>query len=212
MADESTGGGPALRPREVGTLATGRLLLRPVSVADADAVYGYLSRADVCRYLPHEPLTHEEVVRRLPAHAGGTRIAGDGDGVRLAVVPRDGTAEDGAADGTATRTDPVGEVHLQVHSAGAATLEIGWIFAPHIGGRGYATEAARELLEYAFTEVGAHRVVARMHPDNTASARLCERLGMRHEALHRADIWVTGAWEDTSVYAMLDHEWSATAP
>ncbi len=207
MADESTGGGPALRPRELGPLRTGRLLLRPVTESDADAVYGYLSRADVCRYLPHGPLTHEEVARRLPVHARRTRIAGDGDGVRLAVVPRDGTAEEG----TTARAEPVGEIHLQVYSAGTATLEIGWIVAPHVGGRGYATEAARALLGYAFTEVGAHRVVARMHPDNTASARLCERLGMRHEALHRADIWVTGAWEDTSVYAMLDHEWSAMA-
>lgn len=183
-----------------------RLLLRPVtgSDADADAVHGYLSRSDVCRYLLHEPLTHDEVSRQLRVDAERTRIGGDGDGVRLAVVCRDGEA----GDGTAAFDDVVGEVSLNVYPDGAATVEIGWIFAPRAGGRGYATEAARVLLDHAFTELDAHRVVARLHPANTASARLCARLGMRHEALHRADVWVKGGWEDTSVYAILHGEWS----
>jgi aminoglycoside 6'-N-acetyltransferase len=56
-------------------------------------------------------------------------------------------------------------------------------------------------------ELGAHRVVAQLEPGNAASAALCTRLGMRQEAHHRSDIWVKGAWEDTAIFAILDHEW-----
>jgi RimJ/RimL family protein N-acetyltransferase len=60
--------------------------------------------------------------------------------------------------------------------------------------------------------MGLHRVIARLHPDNTASVRLCDRLGMRHEAHHVEDLWNKGAWEDTGVHALLAREWAAREP
>ena len=57
--------------------------------------------------------------------------------------------------------------------------------------------------------LGAQRVVAQLHPDNTGSAALCVRLGLRQEAYHRSDTWVKGAWEDTAIFAILDQEWTA---
>nr|WP_028662018.1 GNAT family protein [Saccharomonospora saliphila] len=181
-------------PGPPGRSYTERLVLRPVTAADVDAVTAYLSRPDVCRYLLHPPRTREEVAARLAVREQQTRLSADGDGLRFAVVTRSDDAL-------------IGELHLTVYAAATATVEIGWIFSPHVAGNGYATEAARELLRSTFADRGAHRVVARLHPDNTASVRVCERLGMRHEALHRRDIWVKGGWEDTSVYAVLRDEW-----
>ncbi|EIE97794.1 GNAT family N-acetyltransferase [Saccharomonospora glauca] len=189
---------PELRPqRSLPTLRTERLTLRPVAVSDLDAMHAYLGLEEVCRYLLHEPLSREEVEARLVECRKRSTLEQPGDFVRLAVV-RDADAV------------VVGDVMLDITSVETATVEIGWVFSPEVAGRGYATEAARALLGYAFGTLNAHRAVARLHPDNAASARLCERLGMRHEALHRADLWVKGHWEDTSVYAVLRREWHAT--
>ncbi|EHR59834.1 GNAT family N-acetyltransferase [Saccharomonospora cyanea] len=186
---------PALRAQQSPPiLRTERLTLRPAVVSDLDAIHAYLSQEGVCRYLLHGPLSREEVEAKLVACEKRATLGEKGDFVRLAVVRN----EDGAV---------VGDVILDITSVEAATVEIGWVFSPDVAGRGYATEAARALRDYAFETLNAHRVVAHLHPDNTASSRLCERLGMRHEALHRADLWIKGHWEDTSIYALLRHEW-----
>ena len=52
---------------------TGRLVLRPIDVvADVDAIHAYASREDVCRYIPWEPRTREEVAVWLPRRASTT--------------------------------------------------------------------------------------------------------------------------------------------
>lgn len=58
-------------------------------------------------------------------------------------------------------------------------LEIAWTLHRSFWGRGYATEAARAALHYAFTELGQPHVVSLIHPDNSRSIRVAERLGER---------------------------------
>jgi RimJ/RimL family protein N-acetyltransferase len=67
-------------------------------------------------------------------------------------------------------------------------------------------EAAGAILDLAFGEIGLHRVSARIDPRNGRSAALCRRLGMREEARFLEDTWFKGAWGDTAIYAILDHE------
>ena len=59
-------------------------------------------------------------------------------------------------------------------------IEIGWHFHPDAWGHGYATEAARTVLEHGFAS-GLDRVVAVTYPDNVASQRVCTRIGMHYE-------------------------------
>ena len=58
--------------------------------------------------------------------------------------------------------------------------EIGWTFHPDAWGRGYATEAGIAAIEWAFAHLGWDRIIHSIHPDNTASQRLAERLGSRN--------------------------------
>jgi RimJ/RimL family protein N-acetyltransferase len=58
-------------------------------------------------------------------------------------------------------------------------VEIGWRFRRDCWGRGYATEAAAPLLEFAFAKVGLDRVVSIRHPENDRSGRVMEKLGLR---------------------------------
>lgn len=93
------------------------------------------------------------------------------------------------------------------------TWEIGYIFNPSYYGNGYATEASRRILQYAFEELGAHRVKATCSPDNKASWKLLERLSMRREghALKCFTIKNTPdgepIWWDEYQYAILCDEW-----
>jgi RimJ/RimL family protein N-acetyltransferase len=90
--------------------------------------------------------------------------------------------------------------------------EIGYALGRAHRGRGYATEAARGLLAYAFAELGLHRVQATTSPDNRASWRVMERLGMRREGRLREAAPQGGAWSDVLVYGILGSAFQRPAP
>ena len=175
-------------------LETPRLLLRPFSRGDVDAVHAYRSREDVTRFMFDAPMTREACAEAVQARVGMTRWAGEGDKIFLAVERR----EDAVM---------VGEVVLILRSLLSRQAEVGYTFHPDYFGQGYATEASRRLLELAFDVAGIHRVYARCHPLNTASWRVMERLGMRREAHFRQHALVKGAWDEELVYAILEEEW-----
>jgi [ribosomal protein S5]-alanine N-acetyltransferase len=102
----------------------------------------------------------------------------------------------------------VGFVALNRVGEGTAGLEpdefeIGWWLLPSVWGRGFASEGARAICQEAFTRVGAPRVVARLQPDNVASARVATHIGMSHE------FDTTGRFgELVAVYRLLADDWS----
>ena len=105
----------------------------------------------------------------------------------------------------------IGDVYFTIKDVTSAGCEIGWTLHPDHTGSGYMTEAARAVLEIAFTELGLHRASAVLDPRNHASAAVCTRLGMREEAQFAEDLWFKGAWGDTAIYAILDRDWAARA-
>ena len=174
-------------------LSTERLLLRPLELGDAEAVHSYQSLPEFCRYVPYEPRSLDEVAERIARPTGST-LEHEGDALVLGVVRR--------ADGVL-----VGDVMLRWVSEEHAGGELGYGFHPSYRGNGYATEAARALLDLAFGPLGWHRVIARIDARNTASAAVLERLGMRREAYLRENEWFKGEWGDEIDYAVLASEW-----
>ena len=87
------------------------------------------------------------------------------------------------------------------------------MFASRFQRQGYAKESARALMADAFRNRGIRRIVARCDPENTASWRLLERLGMRREGCLRRNIWFKTdregrpLWLDTYEYALLREEY-----
>jgi RimJ/RimL family protein N-acetyltransferase len=177
-------------------IVTPRLRLRPLGAADIGELLAYRGRADVCRYLPFEPMDETVLADRLAGDLGRREITGEGQSLTLGVELADGGRL-------------VGDVVLFAHSERHAAGEIGYVFNPDSAGRGYATEACAAVLDLAFDPDGLalHRVVARMDARNTASARLASRLRMRREAHHRDAQHVKGAWADVVIYAVLASEW-----
>jgi RimJ/RimL family protein N-acetyltransferase len=101
----------------------------------------------------------------------------------------------------------IGDVMVRWVSAPNSCGEIGFVFHPAHGGRGYATEAAHAALHIAFESFGWHRVIARIEARNFASARLVARLGMRQEAHLVQNVWFKGEWSDELEFALLEVEW-----
>jgi RimJ/RimL family protein N-acetyltransferase len=175
-------------------IQTRRLILRPYAESDFDALYAIQSHADVVKYLYWEQRTHQEVEDALRERLTMTSLENEGDAIQLAVV----LAETGVQ---------LGGVMLRWVSEEHQCGEIGYVFHPDNHGKGYAGEAATEMLRLGFDDMGLHRIIGRIDADNRSSGRLLERLGMRFEGRFRENEFVKGRWCDEAVYAMLAHEW-----
>jgi RimJ/RimL family protein N-acetyltransferase len=171
-------------------LRTERLTLRPYEERDFDGFHAVFGSPEVVRWLYEEPATEEESRRRLERKISAVALTAD-YGIAAVELP------DGRF---------VGDAALWYESEANRSLEIGFAFDPRHQGRGYATEASRALLDWAFAS-GAHRVVGRLEARNTASARVLEKLGMRREATFVENEWVKGEWQSEAVYAILEREW-----
>ncbi|MEJ3745252.1 GNAT family protein [Actinomycetes bacterium KLBMP 9797] len=65
------------------------------------------------------------------------------------------------------------------------------------------------MVNFAFGELGLHRVSAAIGPENAASISVAQRLGMRYEGRIRDHVYTNGAWRDSLLYSILEHEWAA---
>jgi RimJ/RimL family protein N-acetyltransferase len=175
-------------------LETERLVLRPFQEGDLDALYKVHSDEEVARYLYKEPRSLEETRELLGRKMAAAQFAGEGEWISAAVIAR----ESGQF---------VGDMALHWVSEQHKTGELGFIFDPEHQGRGYATEAARAFLAFAFEGMGFHRMIGRTEARNVASARVLEKLGMRREAHLVENEWVKGEWQSELIYAMLEDEW-----
>jgi len=108
-----------------------------------------------------------------------------------------------------TTSEPIGLAALNYAGEGTVGLspdefEIGWWLCPAVWGRGFAIEGARAGCLEAFGEAAAPSVVARIQPENAASARVATRLGMKFE------YETTGRFgERLSVYRLAAADWAA---
>ncbi len=101
----------------------------------------------------------------------------------------------------------IGVIKISSHNAKIREWEVGWAVHPDKWDKGYATEAARKMIDWAFDELNIHRMVAFCHADNAASVRVMEKLGMQRDGRLRETRWLNGAWWDEYVYAILDRDW-----
>jgi len=179
---------PLLTP----TLLTERLQLRPFDDADADALFAMHSNAFVLRYWDAPPWSEPARAERFLA--AGRQMAEEGTGVRLAV--------DLVADGAF-----IGWCSLTRWNPDYRSASLGYCFNDAAWGRGYATEAARALLLWAFDTLDLNRVQAETDTRNLASAGVLEKLGFAREGTLREDCVVNGEVSDSWVYGLIRREW-----
>jgi ribosomal-protein-alanine N-acetyltransferase len=152
-------------------LLTERLELRPLPVAAARALAG--DRAAAARLLG-AALASEWPQPDLLAVLPRQRAGRERFGVWIAVERETGTV--------------IGDAGFHGPPDEEGTVELGYAIVPERRRRGYATEAARALVEWVLAEPGIAAVVAGCKPDNVASIRTLERLGFTRAREHEGEL------------------------
>lgn len=171
-------------------LQTARLVLRPLALSDAAALLPIFADAETMQYWSRGPiLTLDEMREHIQVNiSGGPKPHG------FAVCQ----THTGPAQGWTV------VYGVQNRMAGA-----GYILAKQMRGKGYAEEALRAFLDYAFDTLDLHRIHLDIDPENSASIRLAQRIGFRWEGLFRENFHRDGEFLDSIYYAMLAREWRA---
>lgn len=87
-----------------------------------------------------------------------------------------------------------------------ACMEIGVVLFPEHRGRGFGTEAQRQLVEHLFSTTLANRVQATTDVENKPEQRALERIGFRREGILRGMGFIGGQWRDVAMYSRLRHD------
>lgn len=179
------------------TLHTDRLLLRPFTEADTDALFSLQSNPRVLRYWDASPWTTRAQAERFIEVC--QRIEREGSGARLAI--------ERAADGVF-----IGWCALIRWDPDYRSAKMGYCLEEAAWGQGFATEAAHALLRWAFGTLDLNRVQSEADTRNTASGRVLEKLGFVREGTLREDCIVDGEVSDSWVYGLLRREWTPLQP
>lgn len=170
-------------------LHTERLVIRPTADGDVDALHARRNDPTTAALqsweVPYPRERAAELVAAMVAHDG--------------IPPSDGWFQLAIDDGESG--EPLGDLALHLTFDGRCA-EVGYTLAPNARGRGIATEAVDALATWVVDEVGVSRVSAMMHPDNVASIRVAERIGMVFEGRTRNSYWVGDEVSDDVLYGM----------
>ena len=150
-----------IKPKVVDNLITHRLCLGPVTTADYPAIASLNSDPAVQRFLclSKAPPTYEEALADLPCFLSIPAPTGGG----VWCIRNRST------------TDFLGLILL--HTENYSKIELGYRLLPKFWNHGYVTEAGCAVVNYAFTNLGLTELCAIIHPNNTASKTVAERLG-----------------------------------
>jgi ribosomal-protein-alanine N-acetyltransferase len=103
-----------------------------------------------------------------------------------------------------------GEINLSSIQRGQfQNAYIGYWIDESQAGHGYVPEAAVLVFQYAFEQLGLHRLQIAIIPRNGPSNRVAEKLGLRLEGVARKYLEINGVWEDHNRYAITSDEWQA---
>ena len=176
-------------------IETKRLMMRALTLTDAPAMYSYRSAPEVMRHQAWHPANEKEIQafirknRRLKFNTANTWV-------QLGIYLK-------------PTNELIGDIGIHFLPLDNWQVEIGFTISLKYQGKGFATEAVKQLLNYLFNNLRKHRVIASVDPENAASIRLLERVGMRKEGHFIKSIWNGKGWADDITYAILEEDWPA---
>ena len=172
-------------------LETDRLLIRSFRENDYADLFEYLSIEETYRFEPGNPVSLEEAKKYALERSNSINWW-------AAILKNENKGK------------LIGHISLfQTQPERFRTWEIGFIFNPTFQNKGYCTEACHAVINYAFTQLNAHRIVANCSPENRASWRVLEKCGLMREATRRKNVFFRTddngepVWLDSYEYAIL---------
>lgn len=172
------------------TIETARLVLRPFSPTDAPAVQQLAGAQEIAAATLNIPHPYEDGMAEAWISGHGQRWD-RGEHAIFAVTQGDAGL--------------IGAIGLRIEAI-HRRAELGyWIGVPYWG-RGYATEAARAVIELGFGALGLHRIYATHLTRNQASGRVMQKVGMQWEGCRRQHVLKWDQFEDLAIYGVLQDQ------
>ncbi|MEK5230938.1 GNAT family protein [Lysinibacillus sp. FSL K6-0232] len=172
-------------------LTTERLLLRPVTLQDVEAMFAYTSHANVARYVTWEAHQNLEDTKAfitfiLDGYQQGNHL--------LWGIEYKGTL--------------IGTIDFVAINDNHQYGEIGYVLAEDYWNKGITTEATKRLIDFGFQELGLVRIQARCFEENIGSQKVMEKSGMLFEGLLRKSMFVKGDYQNIKMYAITDDDYN----
>ncbi|MEW9500756.1 GNAT family N-acetyltransferase [Jeotgalibacillus marinus] len=175
-------------------LETERLILRKITFEDVEAMYSYGSNEDVSKYVTwntHKTLSDtKEFVEFILSQYENKKVAPWGIEYK----------EKGKF---------IGTINFLGWQPNHKIAEIGYVISQDYWGKGIATEAANEVIRFAFNNMDLVRIQARCFVENIGSERVMEKTGMSFEGTIRKGMFVKGQHQDLKMYSILKEEFSS---
>jgi ribosomal-protein-alanine N-acetyltransferase len=181
------------------SLQTERLCLRAIQITDAPAMFEYASNENVARFvLWNAQKTLQDAVSFIEGYAFKNYQSQEPEPFAITL-----------------KSDPskmIGSIGFWWSSKKFQCVEMGFALSEKYWNQGILTEAAQEVIRYAFNEYSeqvspVNRIQADCKLENTASARVMEKMGMKFEAIHRERVFSKNRFWDMKVYAVLRRDW-----
>lgn len=175
-------------------LRTRRLCLRYFQWEDWPVVHAWSTDPETIHHVPGELPTAEETRAAVQSWMNGQRDSPPHYDFAVTLVAGEPL---------------IGWCCIQLSAEDERLGELMYVFRRNAWGQGYATEAARALLDFGFSQLKLHRIHATCRPENRASWRVLEKLGMHNEGRLRQNTWIRGKWCDSYLYAILESDWGS---
>lgn len=105
------------------------------------------------------------------------------------------------------KDEMVGQLNVaNILHGSVSSCVIGYWVIPQVAGRGITPTAVALVMDYIYNFVGLHRVEIAIRPENKASIRVVEKLGLRLEGVKKNFIHINNDWRDHNIYALTSEE------
>ncbi|WP_053367036.1 GNAT family N-acetyltransferase [Bacillus sp. FJAT-27245] len=174
-------------------LETERLILRKITMNDAEDMFAYGSNEEVARYVTWDKHNTIEDTRAFIDF-----VLGKYENKQLAPWAIE-SKETGKM---------IGTIDFVAWQPRHNSAEIGYVLAQGQWGKGIMTEAATELIKFGFEHMDLVRIQARCFTENIGSARVMEKVGMSFEGINRKAAFIKGKHRDLKMYAILKEDFA----
>lgn len=176
-------------------LETSRLIIKPISIEDKNAVFEYRSDAETNKYQGWIPKTIDDVVTFINKTAKQINLPETW--FQLVIQEKE-------------TLKIIGDIGIHFFDKENKQVEIGCTLHKKFQHKGYATESLKRVIEYLFNELDKHRIITSIDPENISSIELVKRIGFRKEAHFVESLYINGKWVDDVIFALLKKDYFNT--
>ena len=179
-------------------LSSERVYYRLFRPDDFELFYSVFSNKDIMRYAWIDEIeSREEMLNFFEGFLSCGDMPNKNNAYAFAVFTKEEDRFVGFAD-----------IQLHMKNNAGGNGEIGYFLIPEYWGKGYATEIAREMIDFGFEKLKLHKVCARCNANNLKSENIMKKLGMFKEGELRKVRYKNGVWDDEKCYGILREEWA----